>query len=76
LEVQKRNIQSLEIILKEKIEKNIIIGTHGTALSTIINYYDKTFCYNEFMKIVNIMPYIIKLEFEKNKYTIRKEIFL
>jgi len=28
--------------------KNIVIGTHGTALSTIINYYDSTYGYDDF----------------------------
>ena len=73
-EVQKRNIEELEKILKENMGKTIIIGTHGTALSTIINYYDKTFLHNDFMEIVNIMPYIMKMEFRNNKYISRGEI--
>ena len=73
-EVQRRNIEELEKILKENMGKTIIIGTHGTALSTIINYYDKTFLHNDFMEIVNIMPYIMKMEFRNNKYISRGEI--
>ena len=75
-EVQLRNIQILNRILEENNGKRIIIGTHGTSLSTIINYYDKTYNYNEFMEIINIMPYIVKIEFEKNKYIKRMEINL
>ena len=67
-EVQSRNILALEEILVEKNGRTVIIGTHGTALSTIINYYDNSFQYKEFMGIVNIMPYIVKIEFDKNKY--------
>jgi 2,3-bisphosphoglycerate-dependent phosphoglycerate mutase len=74
LEVQNRNIKSLEKILKENNGKTIIVGTHGTVLSTIINYYDKTFLYENFLGIVNIMPYIIRLEFEGNKYIKKIEI--
>ena len=74
IEVQKRNINELDSILNENIGKNIIIGTHGTALSTIINYYDKTYNYENFMEIVNIMPYIIMLEFNNSKYIKREEI--
>ena len=73
-EVQKRNIKELEKILLENKGKTIIIGTHGIALSTIINYYDRTFLYNNFMEIVNIMPYIMKMEFKNNKYISRGEI--
>ena len=75
-EVQLRNIQILNRILEDNNGKRIIIGTHGTSLSTIINYYDKTYNYNEFMEIINIMPYIVKIEFEKNKYIKRMEINL
>ena len=46
--------------------KNITIGSHGTALSTIINYYDKTFSYSDFEKIKNVMPWVVKFVFENN----------
>ena len=63
-EVQCRNIRELHRILMENNEQNIIIGTHGTALSTIINYYDKNFDYSSFDKVKNIMPWIVYIEFE------------
>ena len=75
-ETQERNIKSLKKILEDKPENTIIIGTHGTSLSTIINYYDKTYGYSEFKKIEKIMPYIIKLEFNKNEYAGRTEILI
>jgi len=50
-QVQKRNAAALQQILKENMDENIVIGTHGTALSTIINYYDKNFDYKEFQRI-------------------------
>ena len=46
--------------------KNIVVGSHGTALSTIINYYDKTFGYSEFNKIRYLMPWIVEFAFEEN----------
>ncbi|MCH1965399.1 histidine phosphatase family protein [Paraclostridium sordellii] len=64
-EVQSRNIKALHKILNENSNQNIVIGTHGTALSTIINYYDKTFDYLSFTKIKDIMPFIVCMEFEK-----------
>jgi len=73
-DVQKRNIKELEKILLENKEKTIIIGTHGTALSAIINYYDKTFLYNNFLEIVNVMPYMVKFEFINDKYVKREEV--
>ena len=74
LEVQKRNVKKLNRILLKRKGMTIIIGTHGIALSTIINYYDKTFDYNNFENIADIMPYIIKIEFEEDKYIRRNEM--
>lgn len=65
-EVQDRNIAALKGVLKDYSGKNIVIGSHGTALSTIINYFDKTFGYAEFNEIKCLMPWIVKFEFEEN----------
>ena len=63
-EVQKRNIAALQSVLKTYQGKNIVIGTHGTALSTIINYYDKDFGYCDFQKITKLMPWVVRMEFD------------
>jgi 2,3-bisphosphoglycerate-dependent phosphoglycerate mutase len=63
-DVQTRNIAALNKALKRHSGKNIVIGTHGTALSTIINYYDSTYGFEDFMVMVNIMPWIVVMEFE------------
>ena len=61
---QERNVAALQDILRANPDKNIVIGTHGTALSTILNYYDAEFCFDDFWRIVDWMPYIIELDFE------------
>ena len=63
--VQKRNIEALTEILNKHINKNIAIGTHGTALSAILNFYDSSFggC-DGFKRIWLSMPYIIRVDFE------------
>lgn len=66
-EVQERNINALNNVLREHQGKNIVIGSHGTALSTIINYYDSTFGYEEFQEIKTLMPWIVKFVFEDMK---------
>ena len=43
-----------------------MIGSHGTALSTIINYYDSTYGFDDFDRIRSIMPWIVKFTFEDN----------
>lgn len=63
-EVQKRNMEALNHVLKQYEGKNIVIGSHGTALSTIINYYDNTFGYKEFQKIKALMPWVVKFVFD------------
>ncbi len=62
--VKNRNIEALNEILLDNEGKNIVVGTHGTALSTILNYYDSSFDCEDFLRIIDWMPYIIELDFE------------
>ena len=64
---QERNVEALYDILRANPDKNIVIGTHGTALSTILNYYDSAFGCDDFWRIVDWMPYIIELDFDGTK---------
>lgn len=63
-EVQTRNVAALKQILDEHHGKNIVIGSHGTALSTIINYYEPAFGFEDFMLIKDKMPWIVQFRFE------------
>ena len=63
-EVQSRNISALNNVLEKYQDKNIAIGSHGTALSTIINYYDKSFGYEDFERIRTVMPWIVEFTFQ------------
>jgi len=65
-EVQSRNISALKEVLEAYKGKNIVVGSHGTALSTIINYYDKTFGYSDFNKIRHLMPWVVEFTFEED----------
>lgn len=66
-EVQVRNINELRKILKNHSGENIVIGTHGIALSTIINFYKSDFDYSEFKRISGIMPWIVCINFDNDK---------
>ncbi len=66
-EVQNRNVLALNGVLEKYKGKNIVIGSHGTALSTIINYYDRTFGYSDFEKIKKMMPWVVQFTFEEKK---------
>lgn len=63
-EVQERNISALNQVLKEYDGKTIVVGSHGTALSTIVNFYDNSFGHAEFEKIRGLMPWVVEFTFE------------
>nr|ALL53578.1 PGAM, 2,3-bisphosphoglycerate-dependent phosphoglycerate mutase [uncultured firmicutes bacterium contig_31] len=72
--VQKRNIEALNEILTKHKDKTIVIGTHGTALSTILNYYDPGFSFEGFNRIWYWMPYVIRLDFEGTRLVGKEEL--
>jgi len=74
--VQQRNIEALQDILKAHNEESIIIGTHATALSTILHYYDPTYNRDSFMRIINCMPYIIRLDFDGQECVGKEELLI
>ena len=71
--VQSRNIEVLKEILENNQEKNIVIGTHGTALCSIMNYYKPEFGCSDFLRIIDWMPYIVEMDFEGQKLVNIKE---
>lgn len=73
-QVQQRNIAALKEILAENQGKNIAIGTHGTALSSILNVYRPQFGCEDFLRIVDWMPYIVELTFDGQKLLTFREI--
>ncbi len=74
-EVQARNIEALSEILSKHRDKNVIIGTHGTSLSTILNYYISSYGYDDFLRIIDYMPYVLKMNFDGDRFISSEEIF-
>jgi len=68
-QVQVRNINALAKVLKDYKNQTVVIGTHGTALSVIINYYDPKFGFQKFMDYIDVMPWIVLMTFEGNVLT-------
>lgn len=66
-QVQERNIKALNGVLERYSGKTIAVGSHGTALSTIINYYNPAFSYDDFERIRGLMPWIVRFEFDWDK---------
>jgi len=63
-EVQARNISALNDVLARYEGKTIAIGTHGMALSMIINYYDRAYGFSDFMAMAYLMPWVVKMGFD------------
>ncbi len=75
-DVQKRNISALHRRIEEYNGETIAIATHGTALSTMINYYYPEFGFESFMRIIDYMSYVVKMELEGDKCLSFEEILV
>lgn len=71
--VQERNIAALTEILEQNREKTLVVGTHGTALSAILNYYDPSWDCGNFLRIIDWMPFVMELNFDGTRYLSRRE---
>lgn len=74
--VQSRNMEALLEVLHNHQDENVVIGTHGTALSTILNYYNPNFGCNDFLRMIDFMPYIVRLDFEGINYVGQEELLI
>ena len=63
-EVQQRNIAALNNVLLRYEGKNVAIGSHGTAVSTILRHFQPSFSYPDFRRLQPVMPLIVRLSFE------------
>lgn len=63
-DVQNRTVSALKILLSENRGSQVIIGSHGTALSALLNHYDSGFDYHAFEAIKNKMPWVVKCTFD------------
>lgn len=61
-EVQARGIKELNNVIERYNGENIVIGTHGTILAAILNYYNKEYNY-DFWKSMK-MPDVFRITFE------------
>lgn len=55
--------------------KTLAVGTHGTALSTILNFYRPGFGCEDFLRIIDWMPYIVCLTFDGQRLLRFEEVF-
>lgn len=71
--VQERNIAALTEILEQNRDRTLVVGTHGTALSTILNYYDPDYDCDSFLRIIDWMPFVVELDFDGTRFLSRTE---
>ncbi|ERI92226.1 phosphoglycerate mutase family protein [Clostridiales bacterium oral taxon 876 str. F0540] len=62
---QDRGIKALYQVLRKHKGENIIIGTHGTILGVILNYFDKKYNYDFWFNMK--MPDIFRFTFNDEK---------
>ena len=74
---QRRNIEAVHELLKTGCDSEaIVVGTHGTALSTILNHFDSAYRFENYWRMIDFMPYIIRLDFEGAVCIGREEILI
>ena len=72
---QERNIAAVNDILREFPNKTVLVGTHGTALASMINYYEPAYGIEEFFFFFDFMPYVLRMDFEGLCCCGREELF-
>lgn len=75
-EVQVRCVSAVRRATKQYKNETIAVATHGTALATIINYFYPDFGYTDVMRMINFMPYIVRMDFEDNKCVSKEEVLI
>ena len=72
--VQERNMAAMRDVLAEYAGRTVVIGTHGTAMSTILHYYNPDFGLAGFLRIVDRMPCMIEMAFESGSSPVIREL--
>ena len=62
-QVETRNVAALRRVLSVYENASVVIGTHGTALSTIMHFWDRTFTYRDFLALLPMQPCVVKMDF-------------
>ena len=63
-EVQNRNIAALMQLVRQHAGQSVVVGSHGTAISVILNHFDPAFGHAQFESIRRLMPWIVRLDFD------------
>lgn len=61
-QVKQRNLDALTALLHNK-QSTIVVGSHGTALATMIHHYQHKFGYEGYVRFKSRFPFVVKFEF-------------
>lgn len=75
-QVQNRNLTALRRVLDAYAGRTVAIGSHGTALSTLVEYFRPGFGYAGFDRIWGVMPWVVRFTFDGETCVEVKEIQL
>ena len=64
--VMERNLAALQRLLAHQAQ-NTVVGTHGTALCTLIRAFHSGFGYEDFRRIQHVMPWIVRFTFDGDR---------
>ena len=65
-QVEQRMLQCLKEILVCHRGENIVVSTHGTAISSVIHSYNPAFGWKEAKAVKRAWPWILRLEYDQN----------
>ena len=75
-QVQTRNLAALGRVLERHPGETVVIGTHGTALSTLVEHFRPGFGYAGFDRIREVMPWVVRMIFDGTDCVDLSEILL
>ena len=71
--VQRRNVEVLREILAKNAGESVVVGTHGTALASVIRFFRPEFGYEDFWRMIDFMPYIVEMCFVGGEFAGMRE---
>ena len=75
-QLQARNVEAVRAILEKYADQSVAVGTHGAALSAVLHWVDPTFGCRDFLRFIDWMPYILRLDFEGERCVGRQELLI
>lgn len=73
--LQRRNMQAVHEILCACGGKNVVVGSHGMALSAVLNAVDPEFGCDGFLRLYNLLPYCVRLTYDGLRFCGREDVF-